>query len=298
MKKIIVILIFICCIIPDTTVAQIETVHQAESPIWVQPNEENNFKLRWGFKEGIRIGLTPQVIRGLITIYAPYASQKTDEVLNFFAVEPIPMGEAGRGLSELERSDLDNKRGKRIWTSNDDQALEPKDEKEVASGIISVENEIETLTVYLFVETFHNQVKVYLRVKFYANNPYEVEITTYKQKDSRELNNCIVTATMGNYARLRNLYLKDEIKSSKTIWHDYVEHDFAPHAFISKEQMIMGKNGYPYFIAAPDEKNPQEAEYVEGTANHWKYTGTPAVQYWYCKDTDETLQGLVNGRIV
>lgn len=99
----------------------------------------------------------------------------------------------------------------------------------MAVGIVGMENGEETLTVYFFVEHFHNQAKVYLKAKFYANNPYEVELTTYKQPGSRELENCIITATMGNYARLRNLYLKDEIKSSPKIWPDYTEHAFAPH---------------------------------------------------------------------
>jgi hypothetical protein len=266
--------------------------------LWIRPNVTNYFKPRWGFKDGIRIGLTPQVIRGLITVYTPYAGQKPDEVLNFFAVEPVPEGETNRGLSELEKSNLDNKRGKRIWTSNDDRAFEPKDENEAATGVVGKENGIETLTVYFFVETFHNRSKVYLKARFYANNPYEVELTSYKQKDSKELNYCIVTATMGNYARLRNLYLKDKMRSSKDIWPDYEEHDFAPHEMIDRKQMVTGKNDCPYFIAAPDEANPQVAEYETGTANHWKYIGKPATQYWYCKDADDSLQGLVNGRVV
>jgi hypothetical protein len=284
----------------DVVVAQSGTgsVAGEESSHWIQPALENNYKLRWGFKDGIRIGLVPEVIRGLITIYTPYAGQKPDEVLNFFAIEPIPKGETGRGLSELEQSDLDKKRGKRIWTSNDNKALEPRSEKQPAPGIIRVENGEETLTVYFFVERFHNQANVYVKAKFYANNPYEVELTTYKQTDSRELENCIITATMGNYARLRNLYLKDEIKSSLKIWPDYTEHAFAPHEFIAHQQMITGKNTYPYLIAAPDEINPQQAEYAEGTAKHWKYNGNPVTQYWYCKDPDDSLQGLVNGRIV
>ena len=101
---------------------------------------------------------------------------------------------------------------------------------------------------------------------------------------------------MGNYARLRNLYLKDEVVESLGLWPDYSEQHFTPHYIVPENKMITGKNGCPYFIAAPNEKDPQNVQYVEGTANHWKYKGKKLTQYWFCKDKDETLQGVVNGR--
>jgi hypothetical protein len=265
---------------------------------WIQPCEENNYKLRWGFRNGMHIGLTPDVIRGLITIYTPYAGQPADRVINFIAIEPIPENETERGFSELEMSDLDHKRGKRIWSSDNEDNFEPKDGQQPAPGIIRKENGEETLTIFMIVEPFHNQARVYLKIKFYETKPHEVEITTCKRKDSKKIKHCIVTATMGNYARLRKLYLKDDVKTSSQIWPDYTEHAFTPHALVDKEQMITDKNGFPYFIAYPDEKNPSVAEYAEGTASHWKYEGKPATQYWYCKDPDNSLQGIVNGRIV
>ena len=298
MKTTLLIIILLFCIMPNSTNAVESGESKQSSSLWIQPLAENQYKLCWGFKNGIRIGLTPGVIRGLVTIHTTYEGQNPDVVLNFIAIEPIPKGERERGFSELEKSDLDDKRGKRIWTSNDDKDLEPKDEKQAATGIISNENGIETLTVFLFVEPFNNQAKVYLQAKFYANNPQEVEITTYARHDSKELENCIVTATMGNYARLRNLYLKEGMVSSHQLWPDYTEHNFAPHQFFEKSKMITGKNGYPYFIASPDEKNPQDVSYVEGTARHWMYKGSPLTQYWYCKDADNTLQGIVNARVV
>jgi len=268
---------------------------------WIQPSRENGYQLRWGFMDGIRVGLTPDIIRGLISIYTPYAGQRPDENLNFIAIEPIPKGQDRRGLSELEQSQLDGKKGKRIWTSNDDSpgAFEPRETKNPAPGIVRVENGEETLTVFFFVEPFRNQAKVFVRARFYASKPREVEFATYKRRDSCELASCVVTATMGNYARLRKLYLKgDKIKTASEIWPDYAGNAFAPHEIIATDKMRTGKDGCPYFIAAPDEKNPQAAQHVEGTGKRWRYTGKPVVQYWYCKDPDSSLQGLVNGRIV
>jgi len=272
---------------------------QNEKPSrWIQPSPENGQALRWGFKDGIRVGLTPDIIRGLISIYTPYAGQRPDENLNFIAIEPIPKGQEKRGLSELEQSQLDGKKGKRIWTSNDDSALEPRDTKNPASGIVRVENGEETLTVFFFVEPFLNHAKVCVRARFYASKPHEVEFATFKRADSCELASCVVTATMGNYARLRKLYLAGGIKTAIGTWPDYAGNAFAPREVVARDKMPAGKEGFPYFIAAPDETNPQAARYAEGTGRRWRYTGKPVVQYWYCKDPDASLQGLVNGRIV
>jgi len=267
---------------------------------WVQPSRENGDKLRWGFREGISVGLTPNRIRGLISIYTPYAGQRVDNNINFFAIEPVAKGETRRGFSELEQSQLDNKQGKRIWTSNDDgvEAHEPRDTEKPAPGVVRMENGEETLTVFFFVEPFRNGARVYVRAKFYASRPYEVEISTHARRDSRELAYCIVTATMGNYARLRRLFLRDGVKTAAEIWPDYAGDAFAPHAVFARERMIAGRDGYPYFVAAPDEKNPAEARHSDETGRRWRYVGRPVVQYWYCKDADDSLQGLVNGRVV
>lgn len=62
--------------------------------------------------------------------------------------------------------------------------------------------------------------------------------------------------------------------------------------------LIKDENGTAYFIAAPNEEHPQDAEYADDTKDHWKYYADKATQYWYQKDPGEELQGLVNGRYV
>lgn len=291
----VILLVFVCLTFLWSGSDKLNARSPAE-PSWIQPAESNNYELLWGFREGIQIRILPKQIRGLISIHAPYTGQKPERVTNFIAVEPIPQGQEHRGLSELEWSKLDDKRGKRIWSSNDNTAFEPGDENRGATGVVGKENGIETLTVYFFYEPFDNGAKVYVKVKFYENNPYEFEISAFKREDSVELDNCILTATMGNYARLRNLYLRDGIKTSLETWPDYRDIHFTPHDVISSDRMLRGKNDYPYFIASPNETDPENAEYAEKTTNNWKYQGKPATQYWYCKDPDSSLQGLVNGR--
>lgn len=267
--------------------------------LWVQPVPGKPARAVWGHANGMRVGIAPMPgPRGLLRIYTPYLGLAESRMINFIAVEPIPLGTNQRGFSELEMSDIDNKRGKKFWSADDSLGFVPVKEEYPARGIITEENGVQTLKVFIFVEPFRNGAKVFLQLKFYADRPFEVEITTFARKDSQKLGYCILTATMGNLARLRTLYLANCTKSASEFWPDYSDNAFAPHALFSVKEMIRDKNGYAYFITAPDEKNPQEAEYSSDTNAHWKYEGKVATQYWYCKRPDSLLMGLVNGRIV
>jgi len=268
-----------------------------ENGIWIQPSEEGPAQPVWGFANGIQIGLAPMPgPRGLLRIYTPYLGHKDGTMINFIAVEPIPKGSVFRGLSELEMSSLDSVRGKRMWSSDTPTAVTSRDERYPAKGVITKENGFESLSFYVFVEPFDNGTKVFLRVRFYENKPYEVELSTFVYEGAPEPEYCILTATMGNYARLRNLYLGKEVINSGVIWPDYRESAFTEHESFAVSRMIRDREKRPYFIAAPDEKHPQKADYDASTVNHWKYYGKKATQYWYVPGDESGLEGLVNGR--
>lgn len=264
---------------------------------WIQPAQGKPAQPVWGLDKGMRVGIAPMGgPRGLLRIYTPYLGQPEGKMINFIAFEPISVGENHRGLSELEISELDGVRGKRFWSSNDSLQTNPLSEELPARGVIKKINGVEMLTVFIFSEPFNNGAKVYIRLRFFENRPYEIELSTYVCRDSKELKNFILTATMGNYARLRTLYLKNETKSSSDLWSDYKETDFATHVAFPLRKMIRDKNGRAYFIAAPNEKNPWGVTYSSDTNSHWKYEGLIATQYWYSKKPDSSLEGLVNGR--
>jgi hypothetical protein len=268
------------------------------SKLWVQPNQGKPAKPVWGHANGLQVGLAPMPgPRGLLRIYAPYLVDE-GQMINFISIETIPLGMSQRGFSELEMSSLDNQRGKKLWSANSYLDAVPGKEEYPESGVISEEDGVQVLTVFIFVEPFENGAKVYLRLRFYANHPYEVEITTFARNDSKKLGNCIVTATMGNFARLRTLYFAKYTRSAADLWPDYSDNEFAPHAGFSVKDMIHDKNGYAYFIAAPNENNPQNVEYSPDTYIGWKYKGEVATQYWYSPKPDSLLLGLVNGRFV
>lgn len=251
----------------------------------------------WGHKEGIRIGLAPTPgPRGLIRIYTPYLGHHADKMINFIAIEPIVRGEEQRAFSELEWSELDSVRGKRFWSDNSPICDAPASSTSPASGHIAVMDGEETLTLYIFTETFRNGARPYVRIRFYEDRPYELELTTYSCSESRELDYLILTATMGNFARLRNLYLNGSMKHSSELWPIYNDIHFTAHDITPMQAMIKDKMGGRYFIAEPDECNPADATYATGTRNNWFYYGKKATQYWYVPDPDPSMVGLVNGR--
>lgn len=264
--------------------------------IWLQPAQNVSAQPIWGFANGIRIGIAPMGgPRGLIRIYTPYLKHDEYVVTNFIALEPIVNGQ--RGLSELEFSSLDNTNGKRFWSSNSAQVSTSFQPDKPACGIINKENGKETLTVYFFCETFNNGADVYVAIKFTEGKPYEFEISGYSTEKSKKIDRFILTATMGNKARLRTLYLADgKTKIATDIWPDYRDVNFTPHDHSPLSTLIRDSKGGAWYIAAPNEVDPSKAQYHPETASHWKYEGKKATQYWYCPNPDKTLEGIVNGR--
>jgi hypothetical protein len=275
----------------------INTVTGQNSSKWIRPISDSISIPIWGHQQGIRVGIAPTPgPRGLLRIFTPYLGHKEDKVFNFIALEPISKGSTERGFSELEMSQLDNVRGKRFWSSNDSICKDSPSLLQHSSGIVENIDGIETLTLYIFSETFENGAKPFVRLRFYEDSIYEFELSTYKCSDSVPLENFILTATMGNYARLRNLYLNDTIKSSLKLWSDYNDNHFTQHDVTFVSQMIKDIKGGVYFIAAPDEKDPVNVKYDKSTRINWKYYGKKATQYWYSPNPNKNLTGLVNGR--
>lgn len=263
---------------------------------WIRPASNQNEPV-WGHKNGIRIGIAPTPgPRGLVRIYTPYLGLKDQKVFNFLAIEPIAKNTSKRGFSEMEMSLLDEVRGKRFWSSND--SLSKKPLTEIANGVIASIDGDQTLTIFIFSETFENGAKPYLRIRFFENRPYEFEVAAYTQPTSVDLEHLIITATMGNFARLRKLYLNESIKLSLDLWPTYKGSAFTEHDFTPVQDMIHDSQGNAYFIATSDEKDLVKVSYSDGTKEHWKYQGMPAVQYWRRDDPPPSLKGLVNGRYV
>lgn len=268
-----------------------------EGEKWVRPAQDKAAQPIWGHRDGMRVGLSPLPgPRGLIRIYTPYLGHRSDRIMNFLAMEPIVHGNKERSFSELEMSNLDDKRGKRFWSSNDSLQGGPQNVLFPASGKIEEIDGVETLTLFVFSEEFESGAKVYVRLRFFEDKPYEVEVVTYVSPDSAPLDYFVVTATMGNFARLRNLYLTNRVVSSHSLWPDYKRDAFTDHAHFAIRDFVRSSSGDAYFIAAPDETDPATAKYHPSTVSHWKYYGKKGVQYWKINGKEKDFEGLVNGR--
>ena len=81
---------------------------------------------------------------------------------------------------------------------------------------------VERLSVRIDVERFAaNGAHVYVIASIDSDQPWELRLTPYAEADSAPLEENTVTATMGNYERLRLLWLKDRVIQSTVLFADY-----------------------------------------------------------------------------
>jgi hypothetical protein len=273
---------------------------------WLRPAGQAPAEPRWGHPDGLQLGLHPlDGPRGLLRLYAPYLGHDRDRLVNFIAVEPVPAGRTERGYSELEPSRLDGVPGLRFWSSDDPTDASPRDPEAPARGVIETRDGVEWLHVHVLVEPYANGADVWVRASFRKDRPHEITVAAFARETSVELDACVLTATMGNYARLRELHLRDRTVTSGELWPDYREIHFAEHARFGVGELRSATdastnastNASTVSVSAtPDELAPHEATYSDDTAEHWRYSGRRAVQTWTAQDPDPSLEALVNGR--
>jgi len=292
-----------CCLLPcvSVTAAGPRSWEELATPesegLWVRPAARSPAQPVWGHADGLRVGLAPMPgPRGLLRIYAPYLGHPPERMINFIAVEPIAIGHGRRGFSELEPSGLDGVRGKRFWSVDHPDDLSPRPPERPARGVISRKDNVETLEVFILVERFNSGAHLYLRLHFRSDRPYEVGIASFAQLDSEPMRSCVLTATMGNYARLRRLHLADRVVLSTDLWPRFDGDGFAPAKRFPLDQLTRTPHGHAIVAATTDQSEPEKADYAPFTFQGWKYQGRRAVQYWRCESPQEDLVVRVNGR--
>ena len=188
-------------------------------------------------------------------------------------------------------------RGKRLWSA-DSADDEKSTVDQPAAGTVEKIAGVDCLQVFIPVEKFENGAHVYLQLKFRADRPHEIGIATFAASDSKRLQNCIVTATMGNYARLRSLELASETVTAKKLWPEFDGNGFTPHEEFPLAELKRDDHGDVVVVAQPDETDPEHVSYAPGTRSGWHYHGDVARQYWKVPQPDSNLQACVNGRRV
>lgn len=264
---------------------------------WIRPARTTHAEPRWGHASGMHIGIAPtRGPRGLIRIFTPYLDHGRDRLVNFIAVEPVPIGTDRRGLSELEPSTLDpGTNGKRFWSADSADGPAPRSALDPARGVIDEVDGVERLTVWIGVEPFDNGADVAVRVRFRADRPHEVEVAGFANEGSVGLDRLVLTATMGNWARLRRLHLADRVVTAGDLWPGFSGTAFAEHARFSVAELTREGAGV-VVTAVGDETDPHAVTYSADTHQHWHFEGRLAQQSWRVDDPHPDAEAWVNAR--
>jgi len=267
---------------------------------WVRAGLTSNSPV-WGIKGGLQFALHPGGFtrgvggpRGLIRIGYPTLTNGSYDLINFLAVEPAVKGR--KGLSELEKSSIDGRQGKMFWAGEMGTGTNVD---LVAGEISSPAPGVEQLSVTIAVERFTNGAHVRLKLAQRSDAPDELRVTVEAQPDSKPIESCVITATMGNKARARIIQLRDGPISCLELYPDYRGRDFAPHRFFHLSQLSRTASGDVLVPMMTDEEYPSVVQPF-GRPHFWDYRGAKVTQYWRkpAPGVSENLTCAVNGRFV
>jgi hypothetical protein len=247
---------------------------------WIQGRFGTN-EFVWGSKDGLVFAISPSGFRaheprGLIRLGYPVLTNGACDLINFIAIEPVVRGQ--KGFSELEKSKLDGVRGKRVW-------------------LLSQTVTTEELKVRLGIEAFDNGAEVQLDIEQHSASPDEILFTTHATTNSAPLDYCILTATMGNMIRARELWLKDKVIRAADLYPNYNGVQFAPHTSFDAGRMLRLPDNSLIAAITTDENEPAATQPFP-TSNFWHYRGAKVTQYWEFPATanDIGLTVVVNAR--
>jgi hypothetical protein len=216
-------------------------------------------------------------------------------MVNFIAIEPVVRGV--RGQSELEVGLESGKRGLEIRSGDTPADLAaPRPSVNPAPGRIEQMDGVEALTFFLATEPFRNGARPVLQVAFRADRPHVVGFRVRSAEGGARMDSCVLTATMGNYGRLRRLWLRDEVVDSRTLWKapKLDRLGFAPWRSWGRERLVR-QDGQVVVAATSDEADPASASYDPAVPTHWRYEGKPATHSWRGPDVPGVVV-RVNGR--
>jgi len=279
-------------------------VARGDESDWIRPSCPDQ-PLIWGRKDGIVFGLPSENglpgPRGLIRVGIILSTTGQPQLLNFIAIEPVVSGPGSRfsrmAFSELELSTLDKGvRGKRLWVAPgtaDGQASS----RGALTKLEARPKPIERLTVRVEVEKFTaNGAHVYLVLSIDSDKPGELRLAVYQYEDSPPVEELTLTATMGNFERLRWLFLKDHVVDARSLFGIYTGDEFLERENYPLADMLRIGDGDAIVLCASDERSPSS---VPTTASQFWYYPLPRLtQYWRvpAHDIEPDLRVRVNGR--
>lgn len=278
---------------------------------WIRPEAVSGSKA-WGIHNGIVFSLWPNGVetgdkgtggpRGLIRV--GYEYQGKVYLINYIAIEPVVDGKIE--FSEISPSTIDGRWGKLFWASDSetDNAYNPAS---LSRGVISHPDrnkpETEELTLFIFTEQFLDKADPYLKLSIRSDRPEEIGIEIYNKPNSAKMDRCALTATMGNYSRLRLLHLNNEVIDSRKLYRDYNGIGFIEKETYPVDKFLRLKDGSPIAIVTSNETLNELSSWPTDSAYYakkgWRYRpDLKLTQYWR-KDAagyDRSTVVRVNGR--
>ena len=255
---------------------------------WIRPRD-GAAPLIWGRTDGLVFGIrSPGGMRGprgLIRVGVPMPAGPP-ELVNFIAVEPVTLGYGSRfsrmGFSELDMSQMDQgERGKRLWVEQPvgDVVLLRPSLLDPLGGALPIPRPppLEMLSVRIEVERFSvNKAHVYVVATMFSDQPRELRLAVFAHPDSAPVEELTTTATMGNYERLRLLWLKDRMVESRSAGTGFSE--FRDLENFPLDEMLRWGDGDAIAIATTDEAAPSGTTVAQ--APSWNYRPPKLTQYW------------------
>ncbi len=277
---------------------------------WLRPSKAGD-PLVWGRTDGIVFGLpSPGGMpgpRGLVRVGIRREGEREADLINFIAFEPVVRGK--RGFSELERSRLDGVQGKRLAIQGPVEGRLDTLPAAVAGGsavtgaptaggAAAGGPEVKVLAVTVECEPFENGAHVLAELSVRSDRPGELRIKLSTAKDSAAVGEHTVTATMGNYGRLRRLALRERWVDSREVYKDYRGDGFAEGTAYPLEELLRSREGDAVAAMVTDEADPAAVKIER--PRWWQYRSIPLTQYWLvpAADVRPDLRVRVNGRRV
>jgi hypothetical protein len=303
--------LLILCLCAQPVISQPAQVDSTNAD-WIRPPTAQSPAV-WGIRGGIVFSLWPHDVetgwpstrirpRGLIRI--GYELNGLVYLINFVAVEPVVDGKWE--FSEISPSRVDRQWGKLMWAGDTEHPGRYSPHANTR-GTISrpdpANPAVEQLSLYIFMERFENGAHPYLRVTLRSDRPEEIGFETFQHKDSAIMERCALTATMGNYARLRLLHLKDRVVDARDLYEGYDGIGFVEKESYPAETLMRTAGGDLIAVADTNESFaelaswPQQPNYFQ----RWSWRYRPffqVIQYWRKEGNayDPSLTVRVNGR--
>lgn len=284
---------------------------RTEPAVWIRAGI-NVGRPVWGLQGGIIVGIWPAAFegpgdggpRGLLRIGYPLGNPPAHRLVNFIAVEPDVGDGHWRGLSEVEHSDRDGAPGRLFWAQPPPGIRESEvKEGELYPGHLDRPPDApgaERLRLCIRMERFANGAHPYLVLTLRSDRPEEVLLQVYPEPDSRPMRMCVLTATMGNYARLRVARLAGgAVARAGELWPRHAGNGFAPFHTVPLTGLLRGERGDVVVPMECDEADPA-GNWPYDPAIFWRWPFGKVTQFWRMEAAQVTPEVCfaANGRRV